>query len=815
LTADSIPAQAAATIAAKTPDNLPAIEAHPFPAPLFAEESLDPVVPRGVAASFTPAVSELPTEAVLATLTDQEKNQTTGAPVISHEPNSRPLMGTGSATAVPEQAAVGGAATTAARPDNSQIMTNFAQLPLSFEANHGQTDPKVQFLAHAPGYSVLLSGGEAVFSLSTPTLSDSLAPASATNAVVAMQVVGATPAATATGQEELPGKVNYFLGNDPKHWYTDISTYARVEYADIYPGINLVYYGNHQQLEYDFVVAPGANPSAITLSFTGTQQVQIDDQGELVLATGMGPIRQHKPVLYQPSGLGIRQEVPGSFVTKGNGQVGFKVGAYDPDRPLVIDPVLYSTYLGGSGDDMGNAIAVDQANNVYITGQTSSIDLPTLNPLPAQASLNGRTDAFVTKLNSTGTGLVYSTYLGGTTNPADNLSDSRGNGIALDSDNNIYVTGRTDSTDFPTTAAAAQPGFGGGADTYDAFVTKLNAAGSGLIYSTYLGGSGTDAAYAIAVDSNRNVYVAGGTNSRDLIGGDTPSYSSNGNGPDAFLAKLSPSGTTLLYATYFGGSGGMEHANGLAVDDNGHAYIAGQITSPDMPTRNAAQAMHGGGLYDAFVAEFNTNTTMPNDDTSLIYATYFGGSRDDKAYDIKIDALGNAYITGVTKSTDFPTMNALQPLYGGGANNAFVAKFNAAGALVYSSYLGGSGNDSGLRLALGPSNTVYITGQTNSTDFPTRNAFQPALGGGFDAFVTKLDLSVPAAPVLVYSSYLGGSGDENVGISASNSGAIAVDSLGNAYVTGRTASADFRTVNPLPGQDMLHGQSNAFVAKIG
>ncbi len=614
-----------------------------------------------------------------------------------------------------------------------------------------------------------------------------------------MTLAGANPKATVTGLDELPGKSNYFIGNDPAKWRTNVPTYAKVKYQNVYRGIDLVYYGNPQQLEYDFVVAPGADPKAISLDVAAirssldggrTAPLRIDANGDLVIPAGEDEVRLHKPVVYQAAvnqGAegSARHFVDGHYVVKGRNRVSFEVASYDPGKTLVIDPVLvYSTYVGGSNYDQGEGIAVDSAGNAYVTGYTASPDFPTANPLQTVSGGNG--DVFVAKLNPAGSALVYSTYLGGS-----NGEDARG--IAVDSAGNAYVTGYTSSTDFPT-AKPLQPT----SDGDDAFVAKLNPTGSALLYSTYLGGNNTDVGNGIAVDSEQNAYVTGYTYSSDFPTAH-PLQSVYGGNPDVFVAKLNPTGSVLLYSTYLGGSD-YDLGFGIAVDSAGNAYVTGGTLSSNFPTANPLQTFSSGGRV--FVAKLNPTGS------ALLYSSYLGGSL---ARGIAVDSGGNAYVTGYTTSPYFPTVNPLQAVYGGGVNygDAFVTKLNPAGsALVYSTYLGGSGEEQGFGIAVDSSGNAYVTGYTTSTNFPTANPLQPVSGGGNgflngDAFVSKLN---PGGSALVYSTYLGGSGDdEGYGIAA--------DSAGNAYATGYTTSTDFPSADPL--QPFFGGVQDAFVTKIG
>jgi hypothetical protein len=663
----------------------------------------------------------------------------------------------------------------------------YGQMALRFEANAGQTDASVRFLARGPGYGLFLTPAEAVLHLHKPQADGPVAQTPEPADTLRLRLVGANPDPALVGLDELPTRSNYLQGNDPARWHTDVANYGQVAYRAVYPGIDLVYYGSQEQLEYDFVVAPGADPSAIRLAFAGARGMALDGQGNLVLHTTGGDVVEEAPVLYQ-DGAGGRQAVPGHYVMDGSGGVGFAVGTYDHSRPLVIDPILsYSTYLGGSGDDAGFGIAVDGAGNAYVTGRTDSTDFHTADPAqPANAG--GNADAFVAKLNAAGSALVYATYLGGS-------GDDLATGIALDGAGNAYVFGQTSSIDFPT-VNALQPASGGGG-FYDAFVAKLNAAGSALVYSTYLGGSRDDqAGLGIAVDGAGNAYVSGFTTSTNFPMKNALQPTYGGGAHDAFVAKLNAAGSALVYSTYLGGTG-EDGGFAIAVNGAGNAYVTGYTISSNFPTKNPLQpALIGGGAADAFVAKLSTTGN------ALVYSTYLGGGAEDAGLSIDVDGAGNAYLTGETQSSDFPTKNPLQFASGGG-QDAFVAKLNTAGsALVYSTYLGGSGDDLGYGIVVDGTGSVFLTGQTASANFPTKNPLQPASGGGDDAFVVKLNA---AGSALVYATYLGGhSLEEGMG--------IAVDSAGNAYVSGRTSSTDFPTRNPL--KPALGDLEDAFVAKI-
>jgi uncharacterized repeat protein (TIGR01451 family) len=597
-----------------------------------------------------------------------------------------------------------------------------------------------------------------------------------------MQMAGANEHPRIEGEDLLSGKSNYFIGNDPSKWRTNVPQFAKVRIADIYRGIDEVYYGNQQQLEYDLVIRPGADPRQIRLVFQGAERIEIYPSGDLALYVNGGVLRHLRPAVYQQDSNGLRHPVAARYRQRDANEFGVDLGAYNAARPLIIDPVLvYSTYLGGSSADSAQAIAVDASGNAYVAGDTVSTTFPTMKPL--QAANCGSSDAFVAKMKASGSALVYSTYLGGG-------SDDNAYAIAVDASGNAFVAGYTVSTNFPTMnpLQAAKSG------PYDAFVAKLNAAGSALVYSTYLGGSSFDLAYAIALDTSGNAYVAGYTASKNFPTMN-PLQAANFGADDVFVAKLNAAGSALVYSTYLGGSS-SDVANGIAVDASGNAYVAGYTDSTDFLTKNPLQAAEG-GFIDAFVAKLNAAGS------ALVYSTYLGGSRDDLAHAIAVNASGDAYVVGYTDSTNFPTTNALQAA-NGGAPDAFVAKLNAAGSvLVYSTYLGGSSDDGASEIAVDASENAYIAGVTGSTNFPTMNPIQAANGGGSDAFVAKLNA---AGSALVYSTYLGGNGNDYAN-------AIAVNASGNAYVAGYTASTNFPTMNALQTANG-GGSSDAFVAMI-
>jgi uncharacterized delta-60 repeat protein len=751
------------------------------------------------------------------------------------------------------------------KPDQAtqvRVIESYGNLPLSFIRNDGQIDEKVRYYERGSGHSTYFTSEgvylELMHSEETEDSVGSRQLATSHNPIARIAKLGnkldnpqspipnlkseiikliplninKSPEIIAEGMQK--GKVNYFIGNDPEKWKTNIPTYGSVVYKDIYENIDMKFYGNNRQMEYDVIIKPGGDLSQVQLSYEGTEGLSITEDGRMEIALKEGKVIQNKPYCYQEIN-GKKVEVEGQFKIINNKleidklvnlksesknlnvqmrnhdsepvsqnselpalptgrptpdsklyAYTFELASYDENYPLFIDPtIIYSTYLGGSGSDEGTSIAVDSSGNAYVTGYLQSSDFPTASPIYGTNS--GSLDVFITKIDASGTSLVYSTYLGG------NSSDS-GNGIAVDASGNVYVAGHTSSSNFPTVNAID--------GTYyysDAFVTKIDASGSSLLYSTYLGGDATEFATGIAVDTSGNAYVTGDTRSTNFPTA-SPIYGTNSGGSDAFVTKIDASGTSLAYSTYLGGVG-TESSRGIAVDASGNAYVFGNTTSTNFPTASPIYGTNSGDS-DAFVTKINASGT------SLAYSTYLGGTNGEIGFGIAVDTAGNAYVTGYTFSTDFPTVS---PIYGSKVvpsfyPDAFVTKIDASGtSLAYSTYLGGSYGDSGRGIAVDTSGNVYVTGQTNSTDFPTVSPTQGSYGGGDDdVFVTKINASGTG---LLYSTYLGGS-DGNIEWGQG----IAVDTVGNAYVTGRVLSTDFPTSSAIYGSS--GGNGDAFVAKI-
>lgn len=720
----------------------------------------------------------------------------------------------------PAQASV--SSTSEPLPPRQAVAATMMGVPLHFEANHGQVDGQVKFLARGNGYTLFLAPTETVMILSGRDGSNVMRGASPgyQQSIVRMKLEGANSSPAIEGMEPLPGIVNYFIGNDPAKWHRDVPTYAKVHYREAYPGIDLAYYGNQGKVEYDFIVAPGADPNQIKLAFDGASGIKVAASGDLLLTTALGEVHLQKPLVYQLEPNGHKTLVAGQYVVGADRQefserrkVQIQLAAYDRRKPLVIDPVLlFSTHLGGNGADGGKGIGVDASGNMYVTGVTASVDFPTLNPFQASYG-GGNLDVFVTKLNATGA-LVYSTYLGGSGADYGGLENSfpmnlnfGGLGIAVDSVGNAYIAGTTQSLNFPTLNAYQSVNGSAPFISDDVFVTKLGPTG-GLVYSTYLGSNSSDYGFAIAVDAAQNAYVTGQAwkgfpiyNPFSIFGLE-PNLGIEGSDAytDAFITKFNSTGG-LIYSRWFGG-GLSESGYGIAVG-SGSVYLTGVTTTNLVfASVDASQSAYGGN-QDAFVAKVDDATGQ------WLWVTYLGGSNTDWGKGIAVDGSGNVYVTGETSSTDFPTTNASQGINAGTAD-AFVAKFSTSGTRLYSTYLGANNYDTGNGIVADTAGNAYVTGQTASPDFPILNASQSTYGGTTvagsnidrgDAFVTKFN----ATGGRVYSTYLGGDGaDKGYG--------IAVDTAGNAYITGETYSSNFPLVNP-----SLSSPSpvNAFVAKIG
>lgn len=651
---------------------------------------------------------------------------------------------------------------------------------------------------------------------------------------IRMKLVGANPKSQIEGLDQMPGISNYFIGNDPAKWRTNIPHYAKVRYLDVYPGIDLIYYGKGQSLEFDLVAAPGANPDSIRIAFDGGESVRADLGGHLIIHTATAEMRLHRPHMYQKIG-GTQKEVAGSFILRGESEIGFALSAFDRTQALTIDPVLsYATYLGGDLADVPSAIAVDSSGALYVTGYTKSTNFPVapgaFQPSHPGTSCGGSVftapcdQVFVSKINATGTALLYSTYLGGRGPVEENQGGDRASAIAVDSQGNAFVAGWTNSTDFPT-FAALQPSSKG---LVDGFLTKLNSAGSGLVFSTYLGGTDSEWASALAIDPSGNSYVALGNNGPASLPTSPSSHRVFGDNKGTLVLKLNPSGTALSYSVVIGAT----TANAIAVDSTGAAYLAGHVDETGFPTVNALQPTFGGSAGGGSVGYFGDAfvTKIDPTGTSLVYSTYLGGGSVDSVFSIALDPAQNAYVAGATKSSDFPTspgaFSLYQPSLAEETGNHFVAKISSSGTtLVYSTYLLSKHPIGGALcgIAVDAMGQATIVASTSNPDFPVKDAIQPyyagkidfSVDGGqledFDAFVVRLNSSGTAA---IYSTFLGGS-RRDLG------NAVALDSSGNVYVAGVTRSADFPTYRALrstliadPGPPYFIYAGDLFLAKI-
>jgi hypothetical protein len=691
----------------------------------------------------------------------------------------------------------------------------FGQVPLSFEENHGQTDPGVKYLARGNGYTLFLTPKKAVLSLrylsasteQEPSASRQSDSSSQTDAVqwsqadLQLSFAGANPAPPVLGVNKQQGISNYFIGNDSAQWHTQIPNYGRVVYQGVYPGVDVAYYGNEGQLETDFILAPQAEANKIRLSVDGAASLRVNESGDLLLQIDGGEVRLKKPFAYQIVN-GARREISVGYQLLAKNETGFSLGTYDHSQKLIIDPALiFSTYLGGSGQDSALAVVTDGNGDTFVTGQTTSTNFPTAHPSQAKFGFDGVQNAFVTEYAPDGQSFIFSTYLGG-----DGIDSAKA--ITINSIGQVYLAGQTTSSNFPLRdPLAGQSTFPGGTA---AFVSKLAANGTALFFSTYLGGGVLDSAAGIALDSANNIYVAGGSSSSSfpVVNAFRPTLQGTQNG---FIAKLAStnSGSSILYSSFIGGTS-SDAATAIAVDPKtGDAFLAGLTTSNNFPTVAPFQPNLGTNAgQNAWVSEIKQTKNVP----TVSFATYLGGSVFDQANGIAIDANEDVYVTGFTQSPDFPLQNALQAF--GGQQDAFVTKFApGGGSLLFSTYFGGSGFTFANAVALDSSKNVYFTGSTNSVDYPTLNPLVATLGDSLgNTVITELSSDGSA---ILFSSYLGGSSSASSAVHPADSGnAIAVDASGNIYVAGAAGTFDFPTLNPL--QQFMESQSlNAFVARIG
>jgi hypothetical protein len=713
-----------------------------------------------------------------------------------------------------------GAAVSPDRGSGVSLEGSFGKLPLYFIENQGQRDAGGGYVVRGGKSTLYLTSQGLTFVLTGSTLpwqgaqvdkasfSSSRAGVGAEETgslrrwVVKLDFVGANEGVVPEGEGLTPAVVSYFKGPH-EQWRTGLRAYGSVIYRDLWPGIDLIYTGTANRLKYSFVVKPGSDPGRIRLAYRGVSSLRVTEGGRLEVRAPMGGFEDDRPVAYQEE-AGRKVEVGAEYVVGGEGGegslgYGFKLEDYDRDKPLVIDPVVlvYCGYIGESGVER-RGIAVDSSGNAYVTGYTASSEATFPVTVGPDLTYNGSYDAFVAKVNPSGTALVYCGYIGG-------MDNDMGYDIAVDRDGNAYITGNTFSTaaTFPVTVGPHLNYSGAGSEEAgDAFVAKVNASGTALVYCGYIGGNGGDIGYGIAVDGSGNAYVTGYTTSSQTTFPVTigPDITYNGGGYDAFVAKVNASGTALVYCGYIGGSG-YEFGYDIAVDGDGNAYVTGITASYQysFPVTVGPDLTHN-GISDAFVAKVNPSGT------ALVYCGYIGGSGGDIGRGIAVDGDGNAYVTGGTGSSEatFPVTVGPDLTYNGSGTNAFVAKVNASGtALVYCGYIGGDGTGGGI--AVDSDGNAYVTGGTGASEatFPVTVGPDLTYNGGYDAFVAKVNASGTA---LVYCGYIGGSGWDN-------GWDIAVDGDGNAYVNGYTESSE-TTFPVTAGPDLTYNGNGAFVAKI-
>ena len=694
------------------------------------------------------------------------------------------------------------------------VVKDYAKLPLSFEANQGQTDPAVKFLSRGSQYALFLTSTESVLVLNGPGVKNAVARKKSISsrrrsAVLRFKLAGANPAAAVEGVDEVPGKSNYFIGKDASRWRSNIPNYSRVQYRDVYPGVDLIYYGNSRGLEFDFVVAPGADYRKIQFAVKGASGARIDSSGDLVLTTAVGEVRQQKPFVYQEMDEG-RRAIPARYVFNGNRRVGFEIGEHDSTKPLIIDPVLdYSTFLGGTSSDEGRGIVLDSSGNAYVAGRTFSFNFPiTIDSF--DSTYANWFDVFVTKLNAAGSALVYSTYLGGN-------SDDNAFGIFVDSSGDAYVTGSTTSTAYPTTPGAFQTTYRGSGD---GFVTKLNSTGTALIYSTFLGGTSSDQASAIGVDSSGNAYITGVTSSTNFPATAGAFQTTNALGSDAFITKLDPTGTAPVYSTFLGGAR-ADQGTGIVVDSLGRAFISGATNSIDFDITLGAFQTTFGGSSSTFVTMGDAFVTQLNDlGTALLYSTYIGGSADDGALGIAANPAGEASICGITSSVNFPTTPGVVRVINGGAAKSN----NDAGS--WSAINSGITDGNVVAFAINPATpaTVYV-GTSNGGVFKSTDGGSNWIASNFGLTILNIG-SLVIDPVMPSTLYLGTSGRGvfkstdaggswrgiNTGQGGSTVNALVINPLNPSIVYAGTDSGIFKTTNG--GASWATSRSNLFVRTL-
>jgi len=677
-----------------------------------------------------------------------------------------------------------------------------------FERNQGQAASSIRYIARSQGKILYLTCSEALLQLDGPgssSLSETAAPSKRTTSFLRMRFSGANNPCRVAGTDLQTGRSHYFRGRDASHWVTDVPHYAKVLYEDVHPGIDLVFYGNEEKFEYDFVVAPGADPGAVTLTLDGADALAIDDSGRLIATLGDREVIQHRPFVYQPAeskrandpSHRERTIVDGRWRLLDSATVGFEVADYDPARPLVIDPVIsYSTYLNGTDEATGFDVAVDDDGAAYIVGETTSLDFPTTpGSFPADDEAPDR-NAFITKINPAGDQVVFSTYLG----PGGHSAY----GVAVDQEGAVYLTGDARGvTDFPVTPGAFKTESLGNTT----FVAKLSPDGSQLVYSTFLGDGG-ESGGDIAVDADGFAYVTGQTPSAEFpTTANAPRPERSSNLPEIYVSKLNQDGSALLFSTYWGGAADRDVGEGIAVDAEGNVYVTGHTLASDFPTTPGAFQTAPGGGIDGFLAKFDP------EDGRVVYSTFLGGASSDWGHDVAVDVGGNAYVAGETSSAAGGTFPVTASAWRVDVESAegFVTKFSRNGdALVYSTYVGGARTDALFGIAVDTAGHAYVAGNTQSArDLETVNEIPGAAGepDSRSAMFAKLrtDGSGPLA-------FFGIGGGDDV----DEANAVAVDGACNPYLTGKTSSKDFpvTTGSVQTASASGDGRSDAFVTKI-
>lgn len=671
-----------------------------------------------------------------------------------------------------------------------------------FVPNSGQFHESVSFRADL-GRSVLWFTHQAVyfqmFENNSETTKRQLSPhlefdadeisSTANYRLIRLETVDANSSPVVVAEGNAAGVYNYLIGSDPQNWITGVAGSNQIRYQEVYPGIDMVFRNSDGKLEYDFILQPGADPGDIRLRYSGIEGLQVSNSNQLVISTAYGDIVEQAPVSFQGPEENL-SKIATSFELRGNNEFGFKVATeYDRSQTLTIDPVLgFSTYLGGGANDFARDIAIDEDGYSYVTGNLKSVDFPVENAFQGtyQGQSTGNFDAFVLKVSRGGDTLVYSTYLGGTD------GDDKGFGVQVDGSGAAYVTGVTASTDFPT----ASPLQGSNAGGQDAFVLKLNATGDALTYGTYIGGTGNDVGIGCVLGPGDVLHLAGHTASSDFPIAGTPYADTTTGVRDGFFLTLSADGSTLDYSTYFGGTD-ADYGVDVVLDGASRACVVGYTASSDFPVVNAAYGTFAGGnhLGDAFVLRFAA------DGSALDFSTYLGGAQDDFGLAIDVDSLNNVIVTGYCYSSDYPTVAAYDALFEG-TYKGVLTKLDSTGAVVFSTYLGGSGDDAFAAIEVIPNGLIFLTGNTTSFDFPLEEAIDPVFSGGTDAFVLCMDADGTA---LSYSTFLGGGGyDFGYGLKA--------DTGQNVFLAGYTNSDDFTVVGPL--QDSLEGAYDVVLLRL-